>query len=68
MEFGTVKSYDTSRGFGFIEGDDDEDYFVHANDLDASIPGRILKPGQRVRFSVFREMKGDRAVKVQLLK
>ena len=30
---GIVKEYDKQRGFGFITGDDGEDYFVHAYGL-----------------------------------
>lgn len=67
MEYGTVKSWDSSKGFGFITSDDDDDFFVHTSDLDASIPGRKLTPGQRVGFDISREMKGDRAVRVKLV-
>ena len=30
---GTVKEYDKTKGFGFISGDDGEDYFVHVYGL-----------------------------------
>ncbi len=68
MQYGTVKRWDPVKGFGFITTDEDEDLFVHAHDLDASVPGRQLKPGQRVGFDVRREMKGDRAVRVRVMK
>ena len=68
MQYGIVKKWDASKGFGFIESDDDEDLFVHAHDLDATVPGRRLQPGQRVGFDVVREMKGDRAVRVRVIK
>ena len=28
MEYGTVKKYESARGFGFIESDDDEELFL----------------------------------------
>ena len=68
MQYGIVKKWDASKGFGFIESDDDEDLFVHAHDLDATVPSRRLQPGQRVGFDVVREMKGDRAVRVRVIK
>jgi len=64
MQFGTVKMWDASRGFGFIASDEDDELFVHANDLDPRCHDRELREGQRVRFDVRREMKGDRAVNV----
>jgi cold shock CspA family protein len=42
--------------------------FVHKSDLDATVPNRQLKNGQRVAFDVVREMKGDRAVRVRVAK
>ncbi len=68
MQYGTVKMWDDSKGFGFIVSDDDEELFVHVSDLDVTIRDKRLQPGQRVAFDVQREMKGDRAVRVRLLK
>ncbi len=65
MQYGTVKQWDHSRGFGFIVSDDDEELFVHVSDLDITLKNRGLRPGQRVAFDVRREMKGDRAVNVR---
>ena len=33
MKKGKVKEYDKGRGFGFITGTDNEDYFVHVSGL-----------------------------------
>ncbi len=30
---GTVKEYDITKGYGFIIGEDDRDYFVHVSGL-----------------------------------
>ena len=36
MKKGIVKEYDSSKGFGFITGDDNEDYFVHVSGLEGT--------------------------------
>lgn len=38
---GRIKMYNKDRGFGFIFGEDDEDYFFHISDFkDTKIPQR----------------------------
>ncbi len=68
MQYGTVKKWDATKGFGFILSDDDDELFVHKSDLDITVPNKQLKIGQRVGFDVVREMKGDRAVRVRVAK
>jgi CspA family cold shock protein len=50
MTSGTVKFYNTQKGFGFIQPDDGQkDVFVHATALErAGIMG--LNEGQKVKF------------------
>lgn len=50
MNTGTVKFYNTQKGFGFIEPDDGgKDVFVHATALErAGMTG--LAEGQKVQF------------------
>ena len=67
MEYGTVKSWDSSKGFGFITTDDDDDLFVHANDLDVTIRDKKLRTGQRVSFDIRSEFKGDKAIRVRIV-
>ncbi len=66
MQYGTVKMWDATKGYGFITSDDDEDLFVHVSDLDITIKDKRLREGQRVKFDVRREMKGDKAIRVRL--
>ena len=33
MKQGTVREYDTYKGFGFIETDDGDEYFVHVSGI-----------------------------------
>ena len=62
---GTVKEYDKTKGFGFISGDDGEDYFVHVYGLGAKLRKFGLIQGQRVAFDIDFDMKGDKAINVR---
>ena len=66
MQSGRVKMWDNSKGFGFITSDDDDDLFVHSSDLHVTVKNKKLIEGQRVKFDIRREMKGDRAVNVRI--
>ena len=67
MQFGTVKMWDSSKGFGFIVSDDDEDLFVHVSNLQITVKENRLREGQRVGFDVRRDMKGDKAINVRVI-
>ena len=62
---GTVKEYDKSKGFGFILGDDDRDYFVHVTGLRPQLQQSGLIEGQKVLFDADFDMKGDKAINVR---
>ena len=64
MKKGIVKEYDPDRGFGFIQGEDGEDYFLHVSGLRPHLQSKGLREGQRVFFDVDFDMKGDRAINV----
>jgi CspA family cold shock protein len=55
MATGTVKFFNTQKGFGFIQPDDgSKDVFVHVSALErAGIS--MLNEGQKVRFEVVSE-------------
>jgi superfamily II DNA/RNA helicase len=61
---GTVKFFNSSKGFGFIERPDDSDLFVHFSNI-AGGGYRSLKDGQPVTFEVGRGRKGPEAVNVR---
>ena len=65
MKKGIVKEYDALKGFGFITGDDNEDYFVHVSGLREHLKKKGLAPGQKVSFDVDFSMKGDKAINVR---
>ena len=63
---GTVKWFDGSRGYGFIERENGEDVFVHFN----AIIGdgyHDLGEGQRVEFYVVKGQKGLQAQDVVVI-
>ena len=66
MKKGTVKEYDPERVFGFIQGEDGEDYFLHVSGLREHMKDKGLREGQRVLFDVDFDMKGDRAINVRI--
>jgi cold shock protein len=68
LQNGTVKSWDSGKGFGFITTDDGDDLFVHSSDLHITIKTKRLMEGQQVMFDTRRDMKGDKAINVRLVK
>jgi CspA family cold shock protein len=63
---GTVKWFNGSKGFGFIEQEDGEDVFVHYSAILAD-GFRNLEEGQRVEFIVTQGQKGPQAQDVVIL-
>ncbi len=63
---GTVREYDKSKGFGFILGNDNRDYFVHVSGLRSQLQQRGLLEGQQVLFDTEYGVKGDKAVNVKV--
>ncbi|MCK4808475.1 MAG: cold shock domain-containing protein [Candidatus Aenigmarchaeota archaeon] len=62
---GTVKWFNADKGFGFIEGDDGEDYFVHHTAL---AEGTALNENDKVSFEPAQTERGKQAQKVELAK
>jgi len=61
MTIGTVKFFNTSKGFGFIAPDDGgKDVFVHASALEAA-GMHSLSEGQKVSFDIQPDAKGAKA-------
>jgi CspA family cold shock protein len=59
-ETGTVKWFNTSKGFGFISRDSGDDVFVHFRAIRGE-GHRVLVEGQRVEFTVAMRDKGLQA-------
>ncbi len=60
---GTVKWFNGSKGYGFIERQDGEDVFVHYSAIQSE-GYRNLVEGQRVEFSIEKGPKGLQAQNV----
>jgi CspA family cold shock protein len=65
-ETGTVKWFNATKGYGFIERDSGGDVFVHHSAIHAE-GYRTLNEGQKVEFSVVPGDKGPRAEDVTIL-
>ncbi|PCJ19236.1 MAG: cold-shock protein [Gammaproteobacteria bacterium] len=57
---GTVKWFDESKGFGFIEQESGPDVFVHHSNINGD-GFKTLAEGQKVQFSVTQGPKGPQA-------
>lgn len=57
MSSGTVKWFDSKKGFGFIVGDEGQDVFVHFSVIEGD-GFRSLKDGELVTYEVERGAKG----------
>ena len=63
MEQGTVKWFNSAKGFGFIEREEGEDVFVHYNAIEGD-GFKSLDEGDKVQFEVEEGPKGLQAGKV----
>ncbi len=63
MNKGRVKWYNETKGFGFIQGQDGQDVFVHRSGL--MIPFGGLSTDQEVEFDIRQGDKGLMAVNVK---
>jgi CspA family cold shock protein len=63
MANGTVKWFNDSKGFGFIEQEDGPDVFVHFSEV-KSDGFKSLSEGERVTFDVEQGQKGPAATNV----
>jgi CspA family cold shock protein len=63
MEKGTVKWFNRTKGFGFIERPEGEDVFVHFNAIEGE-GYKTLNDGDEVEFEIEEGPKGLQAAKV----
>ena len=63
MISGTIKIWKDTEGWGFIEGDDGEDYFLNVANVRK---GQFIRVNSRVRFDVNQGQRGPEAENVTL--
>ncbi len=65
MTIGTVKFFNTTRGFGFIAPEDgSKDVFVHISALEGSDIDDLAE-GQKVEFDIQEDARGPKAANVR---
>ena len=63
---GTVKWFNSSKGFGFISREGGDDVFVHFQAIQSD-GYRSLQEGQKVEFTVTQGQKGPQAQEVKVI-
>ncbi|MFO7783367.1 MAG: cold-shock protein [Thermodesulfobacteriota bacterium] len=66
MANGTVKWFNESKGYGFIEQEDGPDVFVHYSGITGN-GFRSLNDGDRVTFDIEQGQKGPAATNVTIV-
>ena len=61
---GTIKFFNSPRGYGFISHEGGKDAYVHRDDV---LDGTELNEGDRVSFDVITESRGPKAKNVKKL-
>jgi CspA family cold shock protein len=64
MTYGTVKWFDSRKGFGFIEKENGGDVFAHYQEI-LGEGYRSLNEGERVKFEITQSPKGEKATKIE---
>lgn len=68
MTEGTVRWFDTDRGFGFIAlGPEAEDLYVHASEIVSNDAHKSLREGQVVEFEIGEGDRGPQARRVRVI-
>ncbi len=63
---GTVKWFNSDKGYGFITGDDGVDVFAHYSQIKAD-GFKNLEEGQKVQFDVTQGAKGPQAENITVI-
>lgn len=63
---GTVKWFNSEKGFGFITGEDGKDVFAHFSQINTD-GYKSLEEGQKVSYDVVKGPKGPQAENITIL-
>ncbi len=66
MARGTVKFFNTQKGYGFIAQEEGDDVFVHYSNISGG-GFKNLEEGQEVEFEVGEGRKGEEALDVRVV-
>jgi CspA family cold shock protein len=66
MTHGTVKWFNSGKGYGFIEQENGPDVFVHHSAINASV-FKSLNEGDKVTFDIEQGQKGPAAANVTVM-
>lgn len=66
MMNGTVKWFNSEKGFGFITGEDGKDVFAHFSQINSE-GYKSLQEGQKVSYNVVQGPKGPQAENITIL-
>ena len=67
MKTGTVKFFNSVKGFGFIEVEGEKDVFVHSSAIQGGAGRNSLEEGEKVQFDVEKGPRGPQATNVTRL-
>ena len=64
MATGTVKWFNSTKGYGFVTSEDGQDVFVHHSDIQGE-GFKTLDEGQAVEFDITEGPKGPKAANIR---
>ncbi|WP_442913520.1 cold-shock protein [Lachnoclostridium sp.] len=61
---GTVKWYDSERGYGFVSTNDGRDVFLHHSQIKEKGSDKQIHEGKSIEFDIIEQEKGPAAINV----